>query len=50
MKALPSLGTIMLIIGGSIMDFETKRQRNTYFRSVNTVINDGPTARPEWAK
>jgi hypothetical protein len=32
------------------MEFETKRQRNNYFRSVNTVINDGPAAQPEWAK
>jgi hypothetical protein len=29
------------------MEFETKRQRNNYFRSVNTIINDGPVARPE---
>jgi hypothetical protein len=40
----------MPIIGGSAMEFETKRQRNNYFRSVNTIINDGPTARPELAK
>jgi hypothetical protein len=32
------------------MEFETKKQRNNYFRSVNTIINDGPAARPEWAK
>jgi hypothetical protein len=32
------------------MEFETKRQRNNYFRSVSTIINDGPSARPEWAK
>jgi hypothetical protein len=32
------------------MDFETKKQRSNYFRSVNTIINDGPAARPEWAK
>jgi hypothetical protein len=32
------------------MEYETKRQRNNYFRSVNTVINDGSTAKPEWAK
>jgi hypothetical protein len=32
------------------MEFETKRQRNNYFRSVNTIINDGPAAQPEWAK
>ena len=32
------------------MEFETKRQRNNYFRSVNTIINDGPAARPEWVK
>jgi hypothetical protein len=40
----------MPITGGSTMEFETKRQRNNYFRSVNTIINDCPTARPEWAK
>jgi hypothetical protein len=32
------------------MEFETKKQRNNYFRSVNTIINDSPAARPEWAK
>jgi hypothetical protein len=40
----------MPIIGGSAMEFETKMQINNYFRYVNTVINDGPAARPEWAK
>jgi hypothetical protein len=40
----------MSITGGSTMEFETKRQRNSYFKSVNTIINDGPAARPEWAK
>jgi hypothetical protein len=30
------------------MEFETKKQRNNYFRSVNTIINDGLAARPEW--
>jgi hypothetical protein len=40
----------MPIIGGSAMEFETKKQRSNYFRSVNTIINDGPAARPEWAK
>jgi hypothetical protein len=40
----------MPITGGSAMEFETKKQRNNYFRSVNTIINDGPAARPEWAK
>jgi hypothetical protein len=40
----------MPITGGSAMEFETKRQRNNCFRSVNTMINDGPTAQPEWAK
>jgi hypothetical protein len=40
----------MPISGGSAMEFETKKQRNNYFRSVNTNINDGPAARPEWAK
>jgi hypothetical protein len=32
------------------MEFETKRQRNNYFRSVNTIINDGSAARLESAK
>jgi hypothetical protein len=32
------------------MEFETKRRRNNYCRSVNTIINDGPAAQPEWAK
>jgi hypothetical protein len=36
--------------GGSAMEFETKGQRNNYFRYVNTIINDGPTTRPEWDK
>jgi hypothetical protein len=37
----------MPITGGSAMEFETKKQRSNYFRSVNTIINDGPAARPE---
>jgi hypothetical protein len=41
---LPSFGTIMPITGGSAMEFETKKQRSNYFRSVNTIINDGPAA------
>jgi hypothetical protein len=32
------------------MESETKRQRNNYFRYVNTIINDAPAARPEWVK
>jgi hypothetical protein len=40
----------MPISGGSSMEFETKKQRNNYFRYVNTIINDGPATRPEWAK
>jgi hypothetical protein len=40
----------MPISGGSAMEFETNKQRSNYFRSVNTIINDGPAARPEWAK
>jgi hypothetical protein len=40
----------MPITGGSAMEFDTKRQRNNYFKSVNIAINDGPAACPEWAK
>jgi hypothetical protein len=50
LKAFPSFGTIMPITGGSTMAFERKRQRNNYFRFVNTIINDGPATRPNWAK
>jgi hypothetical protein len=39
----------MSITGRSAMEFETKKQKNNYFRSVNTIINDGPAVRPEWA-
>jgi hypothetical protein len=39
----------MPITGGLAMEFETKKQRNNYFRSVNTIINDGPAVRSEWA-
>jgi hypothetical protein len=41
---LPSFGAIMTITGGSALEFETKKQRNNYFRSVNTIVNDGPAA------
>jgi hypothetical protein len=40
----------MPITGGSVIEFDTKRKRNDYFRSVNTIINDDLAARPEWAK
>jgi hypothetical protein len=32
------------------MEFEVKRQINNYFRSVDTIINDGPATQTEWAK
>jgi hypothetical protein len=40
----------MPITGGSAMEFKTKKQRSNYFRFVNTIMKDGPAARPEWAK
>jgi hypothetical protein len=40
----------MPITGGPAMEFETKKQINNYFKSVNTIRNDGPAVRPEWAK
>jgi hypothetical protein len=49
-KALPSFRTIMQITGGSAIEFETKKQRSNYFRSVNTIINHDTAARPEWVK
>jgi hypothetical protein len=40
----------MPISGGPAMEFQTKKERNNYFRSVNTIINDCQATRPEWAK
>jgi hypothetical protein len=40
----------MPVTKGSAKEFETKKQRNNYFRSVNTIINDDSTTRPERAK
>jgi hypothetical protein len=42
---LPSFGMILQITGGSSMEFDTKKQRNDYYRQINVIIDDGPTAR-----
>jgi hypothetical protein len=31
-------------------EIRNQKAKNNYFRSVNTIINGGPVARPEWAK
>src|SRR6185312_9831678 len=41
--ALPTFGMIMLISGGSTLDFENKRQRRDYFRQVQCIVSEGPT-------
>jgi hypothetical protein len=35
-KSLPYFGTIMPISGGLAIEFETKKQRNNYFKSVTS--------------
>jgi hypothetical protein len=40
----------MPISGGFAIEFDTKKQRNNHFRSMNTIINEDPAARPELAK
>jgi hypothetical protein len=37
---------ILQITGGSSMEFYTKKQRNDYYRQINVIIDDSPTARP----
>ena len=40
---------IMLISGGSTLDFENKRQRRDYFWQIHCIVSEGPTKRTQWS-
>jgi hypothetical protein len=42
-------GTILIIIGGSNTDFDTKQQRRDYYREVNHVSVEGPITQTKWS-
>jgi hypothetical protein len=48
-NALPTFGMIMPIAGGSLLEFENKRQRHNYFRQVHNILVDGPVIKTQWS-
>jgi hypothetical protein len=48
-NALPTFGTIMPIVGGSLLEFENKRQRRDYFRQVHRILVDGLVVKTQWS-
>jgi hypothetical protein len=42
-------GTILTITEGSNTDFDTKRQRQDYYREVNHVVVKGPITQTKWS-
>ena len=48
-QALPSRGHINTIIGGSALDFESKRARTNYYRKVNAIVVKGPIVKTKWS-
>jgi hypothetical protein len=48
-EAFPSHGTILTITRGSNTDFDTKRQRQDYYREVNHVAIKGPVTQTKWS-
>ena len=48
-QALPSRGHINTIIGGSALDFESKRARTNHYRKVNTIATEGPIVKTKWS-
>jgi hypothetical protein len=47
---LPTIGMILLIAGGSSMEFQTKKQKKDYLRLVNNVVVQGPVRCTDWSK
>ena len=48
--ALPTMGMILLIAGGSSMEFQTKKQKKDHLRLVNNVAVQGPTKQTDWSR
>jgi hypothetical protein len=40
---------IMPIAGGSLLEFENKRQRRNYFRQVHNILVDGLVVKTQWS-
>jgi hypothetical protein len=47
---LPSVGTIMLISGGSALEFETKKERKHYIREVGNICVEGRVEKTRWSR
>jgi hypothetical protein len=45
----PTHDTILTVIGDSITNFETKRQRRDYYLQVNHVAVEGPITQTKWS-
>jgi hypothetical protein len=45
----PYRGVIHMIIGGSSVDFEMKRQKRDHYRSINHVALTGPLVQTRWS-
>jgi hypothetical protein len=46
---LPSVGTIMPISRGSVLEFETKKERKHYFREVRNIYVVGRVEKTRWS-
>lgn len=46
---MPTKGFIGMILGGSTLDFENKRQRRDYSTMVNAVFMEGPIKNLKWS-
>jgi hypothetical protein len=48
-ESFPTHGTILIITGGSNINFDTKRQHRDYYIEVNHVAIKGPTTQTKWS-
>ncbi|XP_066333177.1 uncharacterized protein [Miscanthus floridulus] len=48
--ALPTIGTILPIAGGSSLELQTNKQKKDHYRLVNNVAVQGPIHYIEWSK
>ena len=48
--ALPTIGMILPIAGGSSMEFQTKKQKKNHLRLVNNVAVQGPAKYTDWSR
>jgi hypothetical protein len=46
---LPSVRTIMPISGGSVLEFETKKERKHYFREVRNICVEVRVEKTRWS-